>query len=103
MAREAADVHHGDRRAPSPSGAAGRAASGLRQLLAQHGEGLRGFLGSRRYENLAEPDVLVEVAEWESAEARDEHMRDAAAAGTYAPLTEHVAAPFRVTVLRPLT
>jgi quinol monooxygenase YgiN len=73
------------------------------RLLAQHSAGLRGFLGSRRYENLDDPDLLVEVAEWESAEARDAHLRDAAAAGTYAPLAEHVAAPFRVTVLSPLT
>ncbi|HET6663761.1 MAG TPA: hypothetical protein VFG94_05870 [Acidimicrobiales bacterium] len=47
--------------------------------------------------------MLVEVAEWESAEARDEHLREAAAAGTYASLAEHLAAPFRVTVLHPLT
>jgi quinol monooxygenase YgiN len=73
------------------------------RLLAQHGSGLRGFLGSRRYENLDDPDMLVEVAEWESAEARDVHMREAAAAGTYASLAEHVSAPFRVTVLNPLT
>lgn len=73
------------------------------RLLAQHSSGLPGFLGSRRYENLDDPDMLVEVAEWESAEARDVHMREAAAAGTYASLAEHVAAPFRVTVLNPLT
>ena len=73
------------------------------RLLAQHSNGLRGFLGSRRYENRDDPDTLVEVAEWESADARDEHMRHATAEGTYAPLAEHVAAPFRVTVLHPLS
>jgi quinol monooxygenase YgiN len=73
------------------------------RLLAQHSSGLRGLLGSRRYENLDDPDMLVEVAEWESAEAREAHMREAAAAGTYAPLAEHVAAPFRVTILSSLT
>ena len=71
-------------------------------LLAQHNSGLSGFLGSQRYENLDDPDMLVEVAEWESAEAREVHMREAAAAGTYARLAEHLAAPFRVTVLNPL-
>jgi hypothetical protein len=30
-------------------------------------------------------------------------MREAAATGTYASLAEHVAAPLRVTVLKPLT
>lgn len=73
------------------------------RLLTEHSSGLRGFLGSRRYENLDDPDMLVEVAEWDSAEARDVHMREAAASGTYASLAEHIAAPFRVTVLNPLT
>jgi quinol monooxygenase YgiN len=46
--------------------------------------------------------VLVEIAEWESIEARDAHMKDAAASGVYAPLAGMVAEPFRVAVLRPL-
>lgn len=71
-------------------------------MLEVHRSNLPGFLGSRRYEKLNDPDVLVEIAEWESTEARDAHMRDAAASGTYAPLVEVVAEPFRVTVLRPL-
>lgn len=70
------------------------------QMLEVHGSNLPGFLGSRRYEKLDDPDVLVEIAEWESAEARDAHMRDAAASGTYAPLVSMVAEPFRVVVLR---
>lgn len=72
------------------------------QMLEVHGSNLPGFVGSRRYEKLDDPDVLVEIAEWESTEARDAHMSDAAASGTYAPLVEMVAEPFRVTVLRPL-
>jgi quinol monooxygenase YgiN len=71
-------------------------------LLAQQASGLSGFLGSRRYENLDDPDMVVEVAQWESADARDLHMREAAAAGTYASLAEHLAAPIRVTVLTPI-
>jgi quinol monooxygenase YgiN len=73
------------------------------RLLAEHSSGLQGFLGSQRYENLDDPDVLVEVAEWESVDARDAHMREAAEAGTYTSLADHVAAPFRVAVLRQLT
>ncbi|MFQ6171176.1 hypothetical protein ACK8HX_06180 [Oryzobacter sp. R7] len=46
-------------------------------------------------------DVLVEVADWESVQARAAHL-EAAAAGAYAPLLDLVAAPFRVTVLSPL-
>jgi len=47
---------------------------------------------------IGDPDVLVEIADWESAEARDGHMKEAAATGAYAPLLELLAAPFRVTV-----
>ena len=71
-------------------------------LVAAQGPAQRGFLGSARYEAVDDPDVVVELADWESAEARQEHMREAAATGAYAPLMELLAAPIRVTVVRPL-
>lgn len=71
-------------------------------MLAAHGSGLPGFVGSSRFEKLDDPDVLVEIADWVSAEAREAHLKDAAAAGTYAPLVELVAEPLRVTVLSAL-
>ncbi|TYL50328.1 putative quinol monooxygenase [Agromyces mariniharenae] len=71
-------------------------------LVAAQGPAQRGFLGSTRYEAIDDPDVLVELADWESAEARIEHMQEAAATGAYAPLMEVLAAPIRVTVVRPL-
>ena len=74
----------------------------LENLIATQGPSLRGFLGSTRYEVLDNPDVLVEIAEWDSAEARQAHMKEAAATGAYAPLLEMLAAPFRVTVVRQL-
>lgn len=49
-----------------------------------------------------DPDVLVEIADWESAEDREAHMKEAAATGTYAPLLELMAAPFRATVISQL-
>ncbi len=73
------------------------------RMLAVHGSDLPGFLGSSRFEKLDDPDVLVEIAEWESAEAREAHMKNAAASGTYAPLLDMVAEPFRVAVLRALS
>ena len=72
------------------------------RMLATFGSDLPGFLGSSRYEKLDDPDVLVEIAEWESAEAREAHLQDAAASGAYAPLLDMVVEPFRVTVVRPL-
>ncbi len=74
----------------------------LENLIAAQGPGQDGFLGSTRYGVLDDPDVLVEIADWESAEAREAHMREAAATGAYAPLLELLAVPFRVTVISQL-
>jgi quinol monooxygenase YgiN len=74
----------------------------LESLIATEGPGQDGFLGSTRYGVLDDPDVLVEIAGWESAEARDVHMKEAAATGAYAPLLELLAAPFRATAVSQL-
>jgi quinol monooxygenase YgiN len=74
----------------------------LESIVAGQGPSQRGFLGSTRYEVLDNPDILVEIADWESAEARVAHMQEAAASGVYQPLFELLAAPFRATVIRPL-
>jgi quinol monooxygenase YgiN len=74
----------------------------LEGIVAKHGPGAPGFLGSTRYEVLDNPDILVEIADWESAEARLAHMQEAAASGVYTPLSELLAAPFRATVIRQL-
>lgn len=71
-------------------------------MLAAHASDVPGFIGSSRYEKVGEPDALVEVADWTSVQAREAHMKVAAAEGTYAPLLELLAEPFRVTVLSPL-
>jgi quinol monooxygenase YgiN len=51
---------------------------------------------------LDDADTLVEIADWESAQARTAHMQHAAATDAYTPVLELVAAPFRVTVIRQL-
>jgi quinol monooxygenase YgiN len=53
----------------------------LESLIATSGPGQPGFLGSTRYGVPDDPNVLVEIADWESAEAREAHMKEAAAAG----------------------
>ena len=73
--------------------------SRLESMIATLGPGQPGLLGSTRYEVLDDADVLVEIADWETAEARAAHMQDAADTGAYAPLLELLAAPFRVTVI----
>lgn len=75
----------------------------IERIVAEQGPTQRGFLGSTRYEVLDDLDLLVEIADWESAEARLAHMQESAATGAYAPLVEMLAAPFRATVISPLT
>ncbi|HSI04453.1 MAG: antibiotic biosynthesis monooxygenase family protein [Myxococcota bacterium] len=72
----------------------------LQDLIEKHGAGLPGYLGSVRYEAIDNPDVLVEIAEWESVEKRKAHIDKAMATGVFAPLTELMGAPFRATVIR---
>ena len=74
----------------------------LDSIVAREGRSQVGFLGSTRYEVPDNPDMLVEIAEWESAEARLAHMDEAAATGAYAPLLAMLAAPLRATVIRQL-
>lgn len=61
-----------------------------------------GFLGSTRYEVLDNPNILVEIADWESAEVRASAMQEAMSSGAYAPLGDLLAAPFRATVIQEL-
>jgi quinol monooxygenase YgiN len=72
----------------------------LDDIVAAEGRGIREFLGSTLYEVIDDPDLLVEIAEWESIEARMAHLQDAMAA--VEPLMQHMAAPFRVMVISPL-
>ena len=74
----------------------------LEGMVQNHGPTQRGFLGSTRYEVLDNPDMLIEIAEWESVEARAAHMQESAATGAYAPLLEMLATPFRATVIKQL-
>jgi quinol monooxygenase YgiN len=74
----------------------------LESVVANQGPSQRGFLGSTRYEVLDNPDMLIEIADWESAEARRAHMEEAADSGAYTPLIEMLAVPFRATVVSQL-
>lgn len=74
----------------------------LDDVVATQGRGRRGFLGSIRYEVPDDPDLLIEIADWDSIDARMEHLEEAMANGVFTPLTEFMAEPFRVTVLSPL-
>ena len=74
----------------------------LESVATKLGPGTPGFLGSTRYELLDNPDALIEIADWASAEVRAAAMQEAMASGAYAPLAELVAAPFKATVIQEL-
>ena len=62
-----------------------------------------GYHGSTYYESPDDPDLLVDVAAWESPEARTLHLATTTAAGTYAPVFQLLAGPVRARVIRRLT
>ena len=74
----------------------------LESVAATLGPDAPGFLGSTCYEVLDNPDILVEIADWESAEVRATAMQEAMASGIYAPLGELLATPFRATAISQL-
>jgi len=74
----------------------------LESVEAKFGSSQPGFLGSTYYEVLDNPNILVETADWVSAEVRAVAMQQAMADGAYAPLEDLLAAPFRATVIRQL-
>jgi hypothetical protein len=80
------DAHQGDYRIQAKPGKRAELRSLLGSIAATHGPGAPGFLGSTVYETLDSADGLVEIAEWESAEAQATAVQQAAASGVYAPV-----------------
>lgn len=74
----------------------------LARVAAKYGLAQPGILDSTRYEVLDNPNIVIEIADWASAEARAVIMQQAMADGAYAPLEELLAAPFKATVIRKL-
>jgi quinol monooxygenase YgiN len=74
----------------------------LHTLLADMGPALKekGCLDSGFYEVVDDPDALVEIAEWETAAARDAVMSDPATGVAMAPLLDLLDGPFRATVVQ---
>jgi quinol monooxygenase YgiN len=71
----------------------------LDSVAVTYGPQAPGFLGSTRYEVLDNPNILVEIADWESAEVRAAAMQQAMASGAYAPLEDLLGGPYRATVI----
>ena len=66
------------------------------------GPPMPGSLGATFYKAIDDPDMLVEIADWESADARQAVMKELQAANAFAPMLELLAAPPRDTLVEPL-
>jgi quinol monooxygenase YgiN len=73
-----------------------------RELMASIGSP-PGFLGGALYEVVGDPNGVAEIAEWESPDARDAVMGQFMQSDALAPLMDLLAAPFRATIVRPLS
>jgi quinol monooxygenase YgiN len=72
-------------------------------LSREHETSMRaaGWLGSTMFGAVGAPETVIEIAEWESAEAREAVLNSSLMEG-FAPLFEMMAAPFEATVLEQL-
>jgi quinol monooxygenase YgiN len=66
------------------------------------GPPMPGSLGATFYKAVDDPDTLVEIADWDSADARKAVMKELQAADALAPMIELLAAPPRETLVEPL-
>jgi len=62
----------------------------------------RGFLGVKRYEIIDNPDSLIEIAEWESPQARQTWLEQSLKTGALSRLTLTLGAPFKAITVRQL-
>ena len=61
-----------------------------------------GLLGVTLYGMVDDADVLFEISEWESVEAHDAAMQQAAGDPDFAAITDILAAPFKQAIVRRL-
>lgn len=62
----------------------------------------KGFLGMTRYEVIDNPDSLIEIAEWESPEARQTWLEQSMATGSLNSLMGTLGIPFKAITVRQL-
>jgi len=60
----------------------------------------RGFLGVTRFEIIDNPDSLIEIAEWESPEARQTWLEQSMKTGALNRLTLMISAPFKAITIK---
>ena len=73
----------------------------IERMMNEHGPNMPGLLGATFHKAVDDPDMLVEIADWESAQAREAVLRQAEATGALAPMFDLLAAPPKGTVVEP--
>lgn len=74
----------------------------LKALEAVHENrlGFPGFIGFSRYEVIDNPDSVIEIAEWETAEARQKWLEASLESGVMNRLVETLGVPFKAITVR---
>lgn len=60
----------------------------------------KGFIGFTRYEVIDNPDSLIEIAEWESPEARQKWLEQSMVTGSLSSLMGTLGVPFKAITVR---
>jgi heme-degrading monooxygenase HmoA len=60
----------------------------------------KGFIGITRYEVIDNPDSLIEIAEWETAEARQKWLEQSMVTGSLSSLMGRLGVPFKAITVR---
>lgn len=60
----------------------------------------KGFIGITRYEVIDNPDSLIEIAEWETAEARQKWLEQSMVTGSLSSLMGTLGVPFKAITVR---
>ena len=83
-------------------GRRGEFVSQYESLAEQHESSMRaaGWLGGTMHAVVDDPDKVVEIANWESVQAREAAMEGMM--GSFGPLFEMLSGPFKATVIEPL-
>jgi heme-degrading monooxygenase HmoA len=74
----------------------------LKALEAVHDsrQGFPGFIGFSRYEVIDNPDNVIEIAEWETPEARQAWLEQSIESGVMKRLIETLGVPFKAITVR---
>ena len=83
----------------SKAGGRDELAKALDEVLASMKKA-NGFLGVTRYEIIDNPDSLIEIAEWESPEARQKWLEQSMKTGALNRLTLTLGTPFKAITIR---